>query len=62
MDTVFYRLYKLSPHLSVITPIFYSMACFSMLFANVYRYEGCSDLLGVINLPAKKGQSRQFFQ
>jgi hypothetical protein len=54
MDTVLYRLYKLSQHLSIITPNFYSMARFYMLFANFYHYACRSDSLGIINLPAKK--------
>jgi hypothetical protein len=54
METVLYRPYKLSPHLSAITPMFYSMARFCMLFANVYYYSGRSDSLGIIKLPAKK--------
>jgi hypothetical protein len=54
MDTVLYRIYKVSPNLSVITPIVYSMAHFSKLFANIYHYASHSDSLGIINLPAKK--------
>jgi hypothetical protein len=54
LDTVLYRLYKLSPHLSVITRIFNSMARFRMLFANFYHCVGRSDSLGIINLPGEK--------
>ena len=45
---------KLSPNFSVITHIYYSMARFHMLFANIYHYAGRSDSFGIINLPAKK--------
>jgi hypothetical protein len=37
MDTVISRRYKLSPHFSVITHIFYSMDRFRMLFANIHH-------------------------
>ena len=60
MDTVLYRLYKLSLHLSVITPISHSMARFRILFAIIYHYAGRSDSLGIINLPKKVGLVNSF--
>jgi hypothetical protein len=54
MDKVFSRPYKVSPHFSVITHMFYSMARFRMLLTNFFHYARFSDSLGIIDLPAKK--------
>jgi hypothetical protein len=42
---------------AVITPIFYSMAAFCMLFAYIHHYAGRSDLLGIITCRRKRSAS-----
>jgi hypothetical protein len=37
----------LTPHFVMLAPIFYSMATFRMLFADILYYVGCSDSLGI---------------
>jgi hypothetical protein len=47
----------LTPQFAAMPPISYSMARFSMLFANIHNYAGLSDSLGIIVLPAKRSVS-----